>query len=277
MSKKLKENKIKIVITFTCIFIILIIPGILAKFLKYSLFEFAPGKVDAWVGFWGSYLGGIVGMVAVVLTTFILIGNQNKQHFELLAEQKNSIDEAAELNDKKTREREHKLFLIKINEALIDSLIHMTKLIKLRYEVFKKINNFGQEILNLTHQQKFLIDNHIVHGKEDTIHETVLSLMMDIKASQFRESELLSEIEIEIAKVRILYYRLDFETNEIENINSLISENSKNLIDIINRNEYGDDFQRIIKEFDQEVTEKINEVSKNHIDNIKVLFEAYKK
>ncbi|MEK4628096.1 hypothetical protein MKZ17_07805 [Solibacillus sp. FSL R7-0682] len=272
-----KQNTKLIIIVFTTVLIILTIPGILANFLKFSIFEFAPGKVDAWIGFWGSYLGGIVGMIAVVITTFFLIGNQNKQHYELLTEQKNSIDNSAELNDKKTREREHKLFLININEELVQSLIQITKLIKLRIEVFRKINNIGQEKLNLTRQQEFYKNNKIVHGKEDLIHETTLTLMMDRKASQFRESELLAEIEIEIAKIRILYARLDLETNEIESLNSLINENKNNMIDIINKDGFGEEYTQIITKFNQEVMEILNGVSVKHIDNIKELFEAYKK
>lgn len=173
---KMKERKQYLTTERTGLAVLLLIivfgiPGLVAISAKQPFFAFAPGKVDAWISFWGSYLGGIVGMIAVVLTTFALIRNQNKQHFELLTEPKNSIYGAAELNDKKTREREHKLFLININEELVQSLIHMTKLIKLRYEVFRKINNFGQEILNLTQQQEVYRNNKIVHGKEEMIHE----------------------------------------------------------------------------------------------------------
>lgn len=276
MNEKIKPNLL-ITVVFCSVFLILTVPLLLADFLKISIFDFAPGKVDAWIGFWGSYLGGIVGMIAVVLTTFVLIKKQDKQHFELLSEQKKSIDEAAELNDKKTREREHKLFLININEELVQSLIQMTKLIKLRNEVFRKINNIGQEISNLNAQQEYLRNDQIVHSRDDMIHETTLKLMMEKKTSQFRESELLAEIKIEIAKVRILYTRLDFNTNEIESIYSLIAKHSNNMTEIINRDEYGGEYQRKITEFDQEVTEILNEVSKKHVENIKFLFEDYKK
>lgn len=257
--------------------IVISLTPIVINVIGNNIVILSKGEYGEWLSFWGSYLGGIVGMVAVVITTFVLIGNQNKQHFELLAEQKKSIDEAAEINDKKTREREHKLFLININEELVQSLIQMTKLIKLRNEVFRKINNFGQEISHLNDQREFFRNNQLVHGKEDMIHETTLTLMMDIKASQFRESELLAEIEIEIAKVRILYAGLDIETNEIENINSLLRENSDNMVEIINRKEFGDNNQQIITKFDQEVTELLNEISSMHVENIKLLFDDYKK
>lgn len=107
--------------------------------------------------------------------------------------------------------------------------------------------------------------------------KTILTLMRDRKASQFRESELLAEIEIEIAKVRILYNQLDFETNEIERINTLIGKNKNNMIGLINSDEFGEGYLEILMEFDQEVTEILNKVSKKHIDNIKRLYEAYKK
>ena len=255
---------------------ILGIPGLLAFLAKLSVFAFAPGKVDTWIGFWGSYLGGIVGMIAVIITTFFLIGNQNKHHFELLTEQRNSIDGAANLNDKKTREREHKLFLININEQLVQSLIQLTKLIKLRIQVFRKINNIGEEIINLNSQQELFRNNKIIHEKENSVHETILTLMTDRKASQFRESEFLAEIEIEIAKIRMLYARLDLETAEIESIYSLIKENKNNMIHLINGERFNEEYNQKLTKFDQEVTKILNRVSTKHIKNIKDLFEVYK-
>lgn len=257
--------------------IILGIPGFLAISAKLSIFSFAPGKVDSWIGFWGSYLGGIVGMVAVIITTFFLIGNQNKHHFELLTEQRNSIDGAANLNDKKTREREHKLFLININEELVQSLIQLTKLIKLRIQIFRKIKNIGKEIINLNSQQEFFRNNKIIHEKENSFHETILTLMTDRKASQFRESEFLAEIEIEIAKIRILYARLDLDPTDIESINSLIIENKNSMIGLINGDNFKEEYNISLTKFDQEVTKILNNVTKKHIDNINELFEDYKK
>ncbi len=279
--KKISYLKVLIfsaIISFGVLLVILFaIPYIVNKWVIGSVGNNDSSLAGSWISFWGSFLGGIVGMVAVVLTTYALIRNQNKQHLELLTEQKNSIDEAAELNDKKTREREHKLFLLNKNEELVELITNMTKLIKIRNEIFRKIDNIGQEISNLTQQQKFFKDNHLVHGKEESVHEIILSLMKDKKLSTFRESELLAEIEIEISKVRILYSHLDYEINEIESINTLLKENSYNMIDLINKGEFGGSYQQKIVEFDQELTKILNEISNKHVENIKSLFEAYKK
>jgi len=194
---------------------------------------------------WNSWYGS---------TTYALIRNQNNQHLELLFEQKNSIDEAAELNDKKTREREHKLFLLNKSEELVESITNMTKLIKLRNEIFRKIDNIGQEISNLTNQQEFLRDIHLVHSKEESVHEVILSLMMEIKSSQFRESELFAEIEIEISKVRILYSYLDYESDEVEIINDLLNKSSYNMIELINKKEFGESYQQKMVEFNRDLT-----------------------
>lgn len=110
--KKIPYFKVLIysaIISFIVFLVILfVIPYTVNNWVIGALGNNDSGLAGSWISFWGSFLGGMLGMVAVVLTTYALIRNQNKQHFELLAEQKNSIDETAELNDKKTREREHK-------------------------------------------------------------------------------------------------------------------------------------------------------------------------
>lgn len=279
--KKIPYFKVLIysaIISFIVFLVILfVIPYTVNNWVIGALGNNDSGLAGSWISFWGSFLGGMLGMVAVVLTTYALIRNQNKQHFELLAEQKNSIDETAELNDKKTREREHKLFLLNKNEELIESIINMTKLVKLRNEVFRKINNIGQEISNLTQQQGLLRANHLVHGKEESMHEVIINLMMDKKASIFRESELLAEIEIEISKVRILYAYLDYEIKEIDIINTLLKENSNGMIDLFNKNEFGESYRQKIVEFDQKFMRILNEISNKHVENIRLLFESYKK
>lgn len=153
----------------------------------------------------------------------------------------------------------------------------MTKLVKLRNEVFRKINNIGQEISNLTQQQGLLRANHLVHGKEESMHEVIINLMMDKKASIFRESELLAEIEIEISKVTILYAYLDYEIKEIDIINTLLKENSNGMIDLFNKNEFGESYRQKIVEFDQKFMRILNEISNKHVENIRLLFESYKK
>ncbi|EAZ84907.1 DUF456 domain-containing protein [Lysinibacillus fusiformis] len=254
-----------------------VIPYSVNNWVIDSLGNNDSSLAGSWISFWGSFLGGIVGMVAVVLTTYALIRNQNNQHLELLFEQKNSIDEAAELNDKKTREREHKLFLLNKSEELVESITNMTKLIKLRNEIFRKIDNIGQEISNLTNQQEFLRDIHLVHSKEESVHEVILSLMMEIKSSQFRESELFAEIEIEISKVRILYSYLDYESDEVEIINDLLNKSSYNMIELINKKEFGESYQQKMVEFNRDLTKLLNEITKKHVENNKLLFENYKK
>ena len=153
----------------------------------------------------------------------------------------------------------------------------MTKLIKLRNEIFRKIDNIGQEISNLTNQQEFLRDIHLVHSKEESVHEVILSLMMEIKSSQFRESELFAEIEIEISKVRILYSYLDYESDEVEIINDLLNKSSYNMIELINKKEFGESYQQKMVEFNRDLTKLLNEITKKHVENNKLLFENYKK
>jgi len=55
------------------VYIFLTLPLLIANVLSVDWFGFAPGKADAWIGFWGSYLGGIVGLAGVVVTTLFTI------------------------------------------------------------------------------------------------------------------------------------------------------------------------------------------------------------
>lgn len=46
--------------------------------------KWGSGSEDIWIGFWGSILGGIIGCLGVVTTTYFLISSENKRQRELL-------------------------------------------------------------------------------------------------------------------------------------------------------------------------------------------------
>lgn len=61
------------------IYLVVTLPFLISNMLSVSWFGFAPGKADSWIGFWGSYLGSIVGMIAIFVTTQITIKNSEEQ------------------------------------------------------------------------------------------------------------------------------------------------------------------------------------------------------
>lgn len=66
-------------------------PIVLTMLLNLSLFKFAPGKVDSWITFWGSYVGAIVGASVVYFVAQLQMKNQQKMQIEAIKiENKNS-------------------------------------------------------------------------------------------------------------------------------------------------------------------------------------------
>lgn len=158
-----KKYKILLFLVILIILILLIVPGIMAVFMEEPVFSKAPGEVESWISFWGSYLGGIVGMIAVVVTTFFMIGNQNKHHNEQLEkqseqnkllleeqakhhqeqleEQRLAIEKTAILNERTENKRIYVSFLFKKNEEVLEILM---KIVGLYLERHNHIINIVQ-------------------------------------------------------------------------------------------------------------------------------------
>ncbi|RHW33536.1 hypothetical protein [Oceanobacillus profundus] len=72
------------------ILLMLVIPLIIAILLNLDIFSFALGSTDSWISFWGSYIGGGIGMIAVILTTLYIVkkdSQANKESLDLQHEQ----------------------------------------------------------------------------------------------------------------------------------------------------------------------------------------------
>nr|WP_054550328.1 hypothetical protein [Lysinibacillus sphaericus] len=75
-----KEKSIPIwVYILAGIAILFVVPSAFAGLMTIDFFSKAPGGTDGWLSYWGAYLGGIIGMIAVVATTQYIVSNQNKQ------------------------------------------------------------------------------------------------------------------------------------------------------------------------------------------------------
>lgn len=120
-------------ITFVVFLVILfVIPYTVNNWVINSVGNNDSSLAGSWISFWGSFLGGIVGMFAVLLTTYILIRNQNKHHKEQIDVQINAINITAKLNA--NLERDKFLVQLKISkneEAIV--LLEETRIYALRY------------------------------------------------------------------------------------------------------------------------------------------------
>lgn len=61
--------------------------------IKLSLFSFASGSTDAWITFWGSYMGALIGAGIVYLVTTLQIKEQRSIQIEAIREEhKNALN-----------------------------------------------------------------------------------------------------------------------------------------------------------------------------------------
>ncbi|GEM_PF-4571234 len=54
------------------------IPLLISIFMYLPWFSYSKGNVDGWLGFWGSYLGGTMGTLGVIATTYFLIKHETE-------------------------------------------------------------------------------------------------------------------------------------------------------------------------------------------------------
>lgn len=70
---------------FLIVISILSIPLVVSFLLKSRVFSFSLGNVESWIGFWGGYLGNLLGIIGLYLATNYQIYNQSilmKQELE---------------------------------------------------------------------------------------------------------------------------------------------------------------------------------------------------
>lgn len=133
------------VITFCSILVILAIP-IIIHGLGYAWKELIGGigSMDGWLSYWGGYLGGIVGMVGVVLTTLFLISIQNKHHQDQLISQ-NIL---------------HEEQLKQQREFLVKSIENSKQIEREKFMIQFNIEKYEKSIVILNNLET-KIDNHV--------------------------------------------------------------------------------------------------------------------
>lgn len=175
---------------------IFIIPGLIASFMTLPVFSEAPGNTDAWISFWGSYLGGIFGMIGVIVTTFFIIQNQNIQN---------------------KRER------IKDFEQK-----NLEKILEMLFEIKYLINTSDLKRLNTELDLKYRSENrHNIFSGEDLINQqtNLISVEEDIKKVENLINSLKSKFTL-IGEIEMIS---DFMKNTI-NYKSLTSRFNYNFI-----------------------------------------------
>ncbi|MFJ6414443.1 hypothetical protein ACIQLG_16810 [Terribacillus saccharophilus] len=135
--------------------IALVVPLVLSFTMHVDLLSKALGDANGWLGFWGGYLGAIIGAITVAVVTSIQMRVQRELHRETIKEQRDlqiqSINEAAELNDKQQREITVNNITLQKLDIITEHLIELMELNTTRFNIVRRIveyNNYNEQILN---------------------------------------------------------------------------------------------------------------------------------
>lgn len=276
MSRKEKKVSAPLwVFILTGLIIILIVPGLLAVFMEFQLFGLALGGADGWLSYWGGYLGGIIGLIAVVLTTKFLISNQNKQHRELLEQQKIDIQTAADLNDKKERERVYQSFLVRQNEEVIEILIKLRGIIQGRVNLLLSIKHVYNDTQKLTN----LIQNHAVGLEKEillSMNSKILERMTELDMLKNEETQIKTLLIEKLAEItlRVIYIELGMEKLQTFKENQEVSLTV--LSQFVNENNFDKVFDAELDLYAQQKNKDLNELLDLYTDNLKSMMRQFK-
>lgn len=74
----MKRSK-QLILLLILLVLIALLPFILSILMKSNFLYFVSGKIDAWVEFWGSYIGAIIGSIAVFIVAKIQVNQRHAQ------------------------------------------------------------------------------------------------------------------------------------------------------------------------------------------------------
>ncbi|XQY90655.1 hypothetical protein ACNRWW_14105 [Metabacillus sp. HB246100] len=116
----------------------IITPIILGQIIRLPFGNLTIGDENSWVSFFGSYLGGIFGMVGVIFTTYIII-KKNKEN----------IVYSMKLEDKQVRDREVTTILLNKSEQVAEVLENFNGLLTQSVSLFIRMSININTINNL--------------------------------------------------------------------------------------------------------------------------------
>lgn len=141
-------------ITIIIAIFIIILPFILDSLIGHNILSFSPGGNDSWIGFWGSYIGAIIGASVVYFVAKIQIQKQDEQQMIELA-----------------IKGEHEL---RIDMRTFQATIHVDKIeefIALTDETASTIMTFTDKIMT----QAFALNKHPTVEEKQLIHAEIKS------------------------------------------------------------------------------------------------------
>ncbi|MGE8004244.1 hypothetical protein [Lysinibacillus sp. NPDC093216] len=225
------------------------IPILISIFMYLPWFSYSKGNVDGWLGFWGSYLGGTIGTLGVIATTYFIINHETE------VAKKSMINE-----DKRKRDLMYLEIEMKKTEEVIESILDLNRKwvdlhnILVEYAVSKerfiethtKSDSVRENLYKFNNKRKVFSDqlNRVLLHK-NTFHDD-LALKIFIKRS-IELVEKYIQISSNINACNDIKECIN-HSDEIENlieefdayddILKFYSEQYKSIISSINQNEY---------------------------------------
>ncbi|MFJ7891313.1 hypothetical protein ACIQYL_25110 [Lysinibacillus xylanilyticus] len=194
------------------IFLLLFIPVIIAVCMYIPLFSLSKGNVDGWLGFWGSFLGGILGAIGVIFTTYFIIKNNNK-----------NVEDAAKMQDNRERDRHLSVFMLNKNEEAIFALNELNFKVAELLKCFIDITKQSQQIekISIAESDKLHIANekyNLLKDKEHSLRLEIMNKVNNLKSKTTYFDNILKKV-LEFEGI------MNAEKNEI--LNGIESKNYK--------------------------------------------------
>lgn len=220
------KNVPKLVYILSCV-IIFLVPGLLAVFMKFEVFSNASGGTDGWLSYWGAYLGGIIGLIAVVVTTQFILANQEKQHKELIQEQRDATEQAAALNDQKERDRIYTTFLLNKNEEIYSLLIYTDKLFTEYSHVIRDLAIQKEKITELKVDE---LISRVSSSSKNKYEEQLQKAVDEYRKLRNPEKNIRIEIEEKFSNLKAKGIYLENLVAPLEMLEYVIDDGIRNLI-----------------------------------------------
>ncbi|MFM9533654.1 DUF456 domain-containing protein [Lysinibacillus sp. IITD104] len=278
--KKISYFKVLIfssIISFGVLLAILfVIPYIVNNWVISSVGNNDSSLAGSWISFWGSFLGGIVGMFAVIVTTHLLISNQNKQHKELLEQQKNDVQMAADLNDKKERERYYFSFLIGQNEKIIELLIELRGIITHRVNLLLSISHARKDYDGMIHLKTMYMGQGDPQGIIKRMEPKIFERMEEVDRLKREETQIKTNIFEKLAELNVRILHLNVGIDEVLEFKKKQERNISEMYNFVNSNNFNDEFEEILNNYDDNKDNDFNNLLELYSNNLVALLEHLK-
>lgn len=278
--KKIPYFKVLIfsaILSFGVLFVIsFVIPFTVNKWVIGSVGNNDSSLAGSWISFWGSFLGGIVGMFAVISTTHFLISNQNKQHQELLEQQKNDVQMAADLNDKKERERYYFSFLIGQNEKIIELLIELRGIITHRVNLILSISHARKDFDGMSDLKTMLIEQGDPQELLQRMEPKIFERMEEVDRLKREETRIKTNIIEKLAELNVRILHLNVGIDEVLEFKKKHERNISEMYNFVNSNNFNDEFEEILNNYNNNKDNDFNNLLELYSKNLITLLEHLK-